>query len=350
MSAKPFVHYLNSQYSLPIIFWLLYFLYEWLTPASMTYEYSRYFLSAVVMVPTTMITGLLIVHLYFHRLYLAGKKHLFIIGVVVTVLAALLLRRWFYCYHTYPQYYPELLDQPFFYVPKLVIDLVNMGLIITLYSSIYFFRAYFEQQKKNEALQKENIRSELELLKMQVHPHFIFNTLNNIYSFAIQRNPATPDLIHGLSTFLDYNLYAAKQNSVALEAELEYIKNYMELEKIRVANKLDTSINILTPIAGFRISPMLILPFIENAFKHGVSQETMGSWIGIDVAIQQNRLTLAVENSCPMAEDGLEANGRSGIGLQNVKRRLEILYGSTYRINFSKSRGAFLVKLELPNL
>ena len=315
----------------------------------MSDEYARYLLWAVVMVPTIMIPGLLTVHVYFNRFFMTGKKQLFWACLIVTMLTALILRRWFYCHYTYPLYYPELMVQPFFYLPKMIIDLVNMSLIIALYCLIHFFRVYFEQQKLTETLQKENIRSELELLKMQVHPHFIFNTLNNIYSFSIQQNPATPNLIHGLSTFLDYNLYSSSQNTVALEKELEYIENYMELEKIRIANSLDISVNILTPIHGFYISPMLILPFIENAFKHGVFQGTGESWIRVDVAVRQDRLKLKIENSCPIAE-GLNVKERSGIGLQNVKRRLEILYDRTYRIDFSKGNGTFLVILELPNL
>lgn len=341
--------YFSSQYSLAVLFWSLYFLYEWIAPASMSDEYSRYLLWAVVMVPTTMVTGLLIVHIYFKRFYLNGRKKLFWLCLVVTMIAALMLRRSFYYYYTYPVYYPELLVQPFFYLPKIVIDLVNVSLIIALYSLINFIRAYFEQQKLNETLQKENIRSELELLKMQVHPHFIFNTLNNIYSFALQKNPATPSLIHGLSTFLDYNLYTSRQHKVALETELEYIKNYMELEKVRTANRLDISMNILTPINGFYISPMLILPFIENAFKHGVSQETKESWIRVDVSVLQSRLKLKIENSCPVIEN-LNGKERSGIGLQNVKRRLEILYNGSHKVDFSKGKGVFLVVIELPNL
>ncbi|WP_036602819.1 sensor histidine kinase [Olivibacter sitiensis] len=339
----------SSQYSFVVAFWSLYFLYEWLTQASMSDEYARYLLWASVMVPITMLTGLLIVHLYFNRFYMRGRKELFWICLVLTILIALVLRRWFYYGYTYPRYYPELLVQPFFYLPKMIIDMVNMCLIVALYSLIHFFRAYFEQQKLTESLQKENIRSELELLKMQVHPHFIFNTLNNIYSFSIQQNPATPSLIHGLSTFLDYNLYSSKQHTVALETELEYIKNYMELEKIRCANRLDISVNTLTPITGFHISPMLILPFIENAFKHGVAKEKSASWIRVDVAVRQDRLKLTIENSCPTGAN-TTADKRSGIGLQNVKRRLEILYDGSHKIDFLKSEGAFLVILELPNI
>src|SRR5690606_14254263 len=179
---------------------------------------------------------------------------------------------------------------------------------------------------------------------------FISNTLNNIYSFAIQQHPETPNLIHGLSTFLDYTLYTAKQDRVALETELEYIRNYMELEKIRTAHRRDIAMNIHTPINGFYIGPMIILPFIENAFKHGVSQDTDDSWIRIDVSVEKGQLKMKIENSCP---DSSLVNGRaprSGIGLQNVKRRLEILYGPSHRIGLSKSGGAFLVLLELPNL
>ncbi|MCL4639522.1 MULTISPECIES: sensor histidine kinase [Olivibacter] len=337
---------LNNQYIFIILFWTLYFLYEWLSVPSMSGEYRRYFISACVMVPTTFIAAILTVHVYFAKFYLKSRKRLFWIASMLTMFVLLMIRRLFYYYHTYPLYYPEGMLLPFFYVPKLIIDFVNMYLIVGLYSLIYFFRSYYEQQKLNATLQKEMIRSELELLKLQVHPHFIFNTLNNIYSFSIQQKPKAADLIHRLSSFLDYNLYQAKENTVPLINEIEYIQHYIELEKIRFGDRLDISINILSEIEHFYISPMLLLPLVENAFKHGAGKLQKDAWIRMDISMKRDILTVKIENN--YAEQTTQSE-RPGIGLDNVKRRLEILYEGAHEISIMKESGTFLVVLKIKN-
>lgn len=343
---NPLKRNLNNQYIFTILFWILYFLYEWLSVPSMSGEYKRYFVSACVMVPTTFTAAMLTVHVYFAKFYLRNKKQLFWIASVLTMLILLVLRRLFYYYHTYPLYYPEGMRLPFLYVPKLIIDFVNMYLIVGLYSLIYFFRSYYEQQKLNATLQKEMLRSELELLKLQVHPHFIFNTLNNIYSFSIQQKPIAADLIHRLSSFLDYNLYRAKENAVPLISEIEYIQHYIELEKIRFGDRLDVSVNILSEIDDFYISPMLLLPLVENAFKHGAGRLQKDAWIRIDVSIKQHVLTVKIENNYI---EPLNQPAHAGIGLENVKRRLEILYEHSHELSIMKELSTFLVVLKVKN-
>lgn len=338
----------NNQYVFVTVFWGLYFLYEWLGWASMDGDFCRYLISASVMVPITFLAAMLTIHVYFNKFYLNNKRTWFWLASFATMFVLLMLRRSFYFYYTYPLYYPEGIQlQGFFYLPKLLIDCVNMYLIVGLYSLIYFFRAYYEQQKLTETLQKEKIRSELELLKLQVHPHFIFNTLNNIYSFSLQQKPKTSDLIHRLSSFLDYNLYKAKDNVVLLTKEIAYIEDYIELEKIRFGNKLDISLNILSNISAFYISPMLLLPLVENAFKHGVGKLTKDAWIRIDFSLKKDVLTVKIENNCP--EEASEGAVRSGIGIENVRRRLEILYEGSHEINFFSESGTFLVILKIKN-
>src|SRR5690606_3553228 len=150
-------------------------------------------------------------------------------------------------------------------------------------------------QKLTETLQKENLRSELELLKMQVHPHFFFNTLNNIYSFPIQQHPETPNLIHGLSTFLDYNIYTAKQDRVALETELEDIRNYMDLDDALSLRPPDIAIYIRTPIIGLDIEPKIILASIENRFKVAGPQHTDECWVSVDVTVEWDQVKMKSE-------------------------------------------------------
>ncbi len=121
--------------------------------------------------------------------------------------------------------------------------------------------------------EKAKITVELQLLKAQVHPHFLFNTLNNIYSFSLESSPKTPELILKLSSLLRYMLYDCKAEQVLLEKEIQVMKNYIDLEKERYGNKIQISLNIAGDLKGNYISPLLLLPFLENAFKHGTSDQ-----------------------------------------------------------------------------
>jgi sensor histidine kinase YesM len=328
---------------------VLYFLYEWLGNAAVANEYRRYLINAWVIVPVTFLAAVITIHFLFKSFYLKEKKVLFWVLASGTMIMVTLARRTFNYYYTYPLYYPEALDTtPFLFLPKLVIEAVNIYLIVALYSMFYFFRAYFEQQKLTQALQQDKIQSELALLKLQVHPHFIFNTLNNIYSFSLQNSKKTPDLIYRLSSFLDYNLYDSKSEYVPLTKEMEYISNYIELEKVRFGDRLDVSLNIFDDISKSYISPMLTLPLVENAFKHGAGKTNTVSWIRIDVSAGREWILINIENSCHSRGDNGAGKG-SGIGLENVRRRLEILYPGAFTLQVFQESQSYLVKLKLKN-
>ena len=138
---------------------------------------------------------------------------------------------------------------------------------------IKFFKLWTIKQRDWMQAQQEKITAELQLLKAQVHPHFLFNTLNNIYSFSLDNSPKTPDMILKLSSLLSYMLYDCKAEEVRLEKEIEIMKNYIDLEKERYGNKIEISWSVEGDIKDKFISPLLMLPFLENAFKHGISEQ-----------------------------------------------------------------------------
>ena len=153
--------------------------------------------------------------------------------------------------------------------------------------------------KQRELLlaQQEKITAELQLLKAQVHPHFLFNTLNNIYSFSLEESPKTPELILKLSSLLSYMLYDCKAEEVRLEKEVEIMKDYIDLEKERYGNKIEISWNVEGDIRDNFISPLLMLPFLENAFKHGASEQIEKPWMGVDISVANNILKFKITNS-----------------------------------------------------
>lgn len=148
---------------------------------------------------------------------------------------------------------------------------------------IKFFKLWTTKQRDWVRAQQEKATAELQLLKAQVHPHFLFNTLNNIYSFSLDNSPKTPGLILKLSSLLSYMLYDCKTDEVRLEKEIDIMKNYIDLERERYGNKIDISWSVEGEIKDKLIAPLLLLPFLENAFKHGVSEQLEKPWLGVDI-------------------------------------------------------------------
>lgn len=326
---------------------MVYFLYEWLAIASVYSEYQRYLINASVIVPITAAASFFTVHFLFKRLYLKGKKKEFWIGLILSMIAFVLMRRGFNYFYTYPRYYPEALEtMSYLFLPKLIIEGVNIYLFVGLYSMFYFLKAWYEQERLAHALVQENTEAELKLLKSQIQPHFIFNTLNNIYSHAVQKSEKTADLIFQLSSFLSYGLYESKPTQVPLEKEIEIIKSYIELEKIRYGERLDVSVNVFDQMDDVKISPLLLLPLVENCFKHGFSSAIDNCWIRIDISKPGEWMVVKIENSVPEYQESTEqVNG--GIGLKNVIRRLEIVYPGRYEFKTSETTDSFLCILKI---
>ena len=195
----------------------------------------------------------------------------------------------------------------------------------------------------------EHSRSELHLLQSQLSPHFLFNTLNNLYGLSITQHEKIPPLLLRLSDLLRYSVYDAKELFVPLKAELEYIRNYIEFEKIRMGERLELTTS-LEPITGtqVQVAPMLLIVFIENAFKH--SKNTADQKVFIDIALKTwgSYILFSIKNSyAPVANDKNAWDKNSGIGLPNVTKRLELLYPKQYSLELEEKNGFYNVMLQL---
>ena len=189
--------------------------------------------------------------------------------------------------------------------------------------------------------EREKVTAELQLLKAQVHPHFLFNTLNNIYSFSLENSPKTPGLILKLSSLLSYMLYDCRTDEVLLEKEIEIMKNYIDLEKERYGNKIEISWNVEGDVEDKRIAPLLLLPFLENAFKHGTSEQLEKPWLSVDISVRQNTLKGKIANS----KNEFVPFRNSGIGIQNVQKRLAFIYPDQHELKLSDEGSFFVISL-----
>lgn len=206
---------------------------------------------------------------------------------------------------------------------------------------IRFFKYWNKKQEDWLQAQQERITAELQLLKAQVHPHFLFNTLNNIYSFSLENSPKTPALILKLSSLLSYMLYECKTEEVRLGKELEIMKNYIGLEQERYGNKIDISWNVTGEVQDKFIAPLMMLPFIENAFKHGTSEQIEKCWLSVDVSMKENTLKAKIANS----KNEYAPRRNNGIGIANVKKRLAFIYPGRHELKLNNEGDFYVVSL-----
>ena len=209
------------------------------------------------------------------------------------------------------------------------------------FSSLSLGKQWLLKQKEFLQAQQEKITAELQLLKAQVHPHFLFNTLNNIYSFSLDRSPKTPELILKLSSLLSYMLYDCKAEEVKLEKEVQIMRDYIDLEKERYGDTLEISWTVEGDIRDNFISPLLMLPFLENAFKHGASEQIERPWMGVDLSVANGILKFKITNS----KNEYLSKRDNGIGINNVKRRLEFLYPGRFELKINDEGDFFAVSL-----
>lgn len=230
----------------------------------------------------------------------------------------------------------------------------TMALTILPAIAMHITRQWYREREANAGLRQEKLelelaarRKELDYLKEQMHPHFLFNALNNLYGLTLEKSDEAPELVLKLSRLLEYMLYESSRPLVPLCGELEHIRDYLEVQKVRCGDRLDLVWQVEGQTDRFRIAPMLLLPFIENSFKHGVSASSRKSRLYIKLHIQQGRLVGRIENSLPQKEPRPDKNNH-GVGLQNVRKRMQLLYGDDFRLEHEKLDHQYRVELSIP--
>lgn len=203
-------------------------------------------------------------------------------------------------------------------------------------------REWYIQGEQGKEMEKQKLMSELSFLKSQVNPHFLFNSLNGIYALAIRKSDKTPDAILQLSDLMRHMLYESEKDLVDLSKEVNYLQNYISLQKLRLSKDAVIDFKVAGEVKGKQIEPMLFIPFIENAFKHGVDSE--GADIRIRMEVHDRHLVFSLQNRISSAH---QKDQVSGIGLSNVKKRLDLHYGNRYTLNYEEKKGIFIVNLQL---
>lgn len=202
-----------------------------------------------------------------------------------------------------------------------------------------------ELQKRTKTLESEKLESELKYLKSQTNPHFLFNTLNNIYGLSLENSKKAPELILKLSDFLSFSLYESDKKFITLKKEISLINDFIELEKSRFEDRINLSVLLPKAPDNVSIPPLILIPFVENAFKHSLSNETNEALIDIKLKTKDNHLEFIVYNSKP--EHDIYKDSKNGLGLKNIKKRLNIIYKDKYTLDIKEEKTSFKIVLNI---
>jgi two-component system, LytTR family, sensor kinase len=333
-----------------LVFWAVLILYQtisygWENTDELTFRPGPAIFTATLPVNIILIyTNLyILMPLYYYR-----EKYLpYAISLIIILLAGAIAER--FLTHVFILPWEQLhnpvryqMENKHFWIPVRILRLsLATCPLIAVTMVIQLMQNAYERERNLRELQKEKFAAEMGLLKAQINPHFFFNTLNTLYGLILKKSEQAAKFALRLSDLMHYLLYESQAEKVLLKDEISHLENYIAVEQMRFADRLDLSFQYSGDINGKLIAPLLLLPFVENAFKHGITDDS--GWITINIKVIDNKLFLKVENSHPANAQ----KSNHGLGLQNVKRRLELTYPSCYDLQLTNNHEVFEVDLKL---
>lgn len=346
---------MNARVVLHILFWLVYLFedtlleYFWIQSSFPELSPLERFLKGlhanIALLPAKL---LLVYFIIFRSIEQGIQKNRKLVPIIAELFAVLLLslviHRLTIIFYVGPQVYHESGgSEVVFDARRLLSALLDIGFVAGGAVAMKLARLYFTSREREKTLLAEKLEAELKFLKTQTNPHFLFNTLNNIYALARKKSDHTADVVVKLSKLLRFMLYEARKNRIPLVDEIHMIESYLELERIRYNERLKITFKKQVDNSSQEIAPMILLPFIENAFKHGASEARFESFISINLSLHDGMLDFSIENS---KDDHEEKHLHENIGLSNVRRQLELMY-KDYELKVRNMAGIFNVSLRL---
>ncbi len=318
--------------------------YDWEDTDKLTF---RLVPQTVASLPVTMAVTYINLYLLMPTWYKHGKYIRYAIAVIVLVFLGGVLKRVLTHYFVLPWeqvYDPERyqLETKHLWIPVRIVRLsLQLIPVLALAMVLQLMQTAWRREKLLRTIEKEKFNVEMNLLKAQINPHFFFNTLNSIYALSLKGAKQAPEAILRLSDLMQYMLYEASNEKVTIGKEIKHIQNYIGIEQMRFADRLELTFQSKCDNPDALVTPLLLLPLVENAFKHGISGGA--GWISIHLNMTAGTLTLNVENSY-RAGDRPTANG---FGLANLRKRLELAYPRRYTLEITEQKETFKAYLKI---
>lgn len=319
-----------KRWGLHAAFWVGYLVLFGFIWAKNAGDLQRSFLFELVALPSRMTAVYLSIYWLLPQFLLKKKYIHFLLGLgAVLLIAGIIFRALnFYIFQADT---PNHQTQGFWNTYQIIRGMVLVNATVIVAITIKVLKYWFQNQQQLKLSEQARIQSELNFLKNQVHPHFFFNTLNNLYGLAIEKSDEAPELILRLSQLMRYMLYETQTELVPLSNEINHLHHYIELEKIRYQEGFQLMFQVKGEVITQQIPPLLLLPFVENAFKHGLSEQLEEAWVQVYLEATPDQLIFKVENSVAPSLN-LEKAAHSGLGLLNVRQRLEHIFPEKYTL------------------
>lgn len=339
----------NTSYRTPIkyhfIFWISYFLLNILRWGSYFNDYWYSLKSNLVEFPLHIIIVYFNLYYLFPHFILKKKYFKFLFYFILSLLLLYVVRTGFNYLLVTKNIWPEAegVQQAFTFNHILAV-VIGEVYVIGFVSTIKLILDWMFEKERVKELEEIQLQTELQFLKAQIQPHFFFNTLNNLYALTLEKSKQAPEVVLKLSEIMEYILYDAKESKIRLIKEINYIQNYIDLEKLRFGDRVNVQINLQGDIEGQNVPPLLFLPFIENCFKHGtVDNNKLNINIEFEVT-ESNLLKFSVINNYNLCTQNKKNHG---IGNQNVLRRLELMYRDKFILNTRTEKQNYIVELSI---
>jgi two-component system, LytTR family, sensor kinase len=338
-----------TRIALHLLFWLVYLPLNAVVNCNLNQlPVEQAFMTALGGEAFSLPVKLLLVYVIFYYIipqYSERNKVSKLIGVtLLTFLVATLIYRLSVAWIYFPLFHPEA---PFdFFNPKGLV-LTAFDLFITLAAAvpIKLIRLHYKSLEFEQELIREKLESELHFLRAQTNPHFLFNTLNNLFVLARKKSDVTPDAIMMLSKIMRFMLHDCRAPRIPLSNEVRVVRDYIELERLRYNDRLVVDYKEDIDNSEEQVAPLMLLPFVENSFKHGAGNTTGKVRIDVQLQLHAKRLHFRVQNT--IDPDAPPSLAKSGIGLGNVQRQLELIYPGKYRLDFGPKGDVYLVELSI---
>lgn len=225
-------------------------------------------------------------------------------------------------------------------------NLMSLAFMLQLTTAFKLSKDWFRQQQINKELEHQKLHAEVQFLRAQINPHFLFNTLNNLYALTLKKSGKAPETVLKLSGIMEYMLYESNEPEVVLEKEIEYLQHYIEIEKLRHSENKDITFCVEGNTKANKIAPLLLLPFVENAFKHGLNKTVHQSYIHISLIVEKGCLIFTVENNRPAHEQAQDGPS-GGLGIANTRKRLALLYPDRHELYIIETEGTYKAVLKI---
>jgi two-component system, LytTR family, sensor kinase len=297
--------------------------------------------------PKILFVTMVVEYLMPHLLFRKKNKALFFSSYTILILAFAFLMRLVDNLIILKYFLTFWKPEPIFSAPVYIYSVIKLQFAATIPVAIKLFYYLSEEKNKVQRITEEKLEAELASLRNQFHPHFLFNSLNALYVKIINKSDDAGDILLKISDLLRFLIYDVNKKAITLQEEINYLQNYLDLQKLRFDSRLDISFVVYGNLKRYLIEPFLLLPFIENSFKFCRDEESAPAWVTIAITLKEDWLVAKIENSKPASGSANFVRKDHGTGIPNVKKRLELLYSGQYNLTIKEDDSAFFVLLKL---